>query len=240
LLRFAEKGLGADNANANAAEGRDAWSRRLYTAADQYANSLRAFAGVNANQTNRSNDAANRDNPNQGQDREQGRGNRLDAARVVLINQAVRESLVASEMRQAARFQGANRPWAQHLQERAQQVANESDRLIQQVIDDASKDEGRQDRANPANAAEDRGGNDKDQANRDKAEANAASDNNQDNANQANANAANRGNDDRGNASGRPSVQTLARQARQVVQTLERIGAGNPQENPAEGARENR
>ena len=236
LLRDANATLGAEANNAAGAardDSRSAWTRRLHTASEQYATTLRALTGVgnrepqasgsneNQNQANRERDRAdanqnqnqNQNQANRGNDNQNERSgwlNRGEAAQVALLNQAVRESIEAFELNQSHhQIFGGNQAAAVHasaqrLQEHARQMSADSQQLVQQVQAGLNNQQANQDR--------DRQGN-QDQRN---ANARNQGDNNNNNDNRNNDN----------NRQGRASVRLLAQQAQQVIETLQRINSG--------------
>jgi hypothetical protein len=215
LLSAADEDLrGQDGGAASRPEDRSAWSRRLHTAANQYVQTLQALSGVQAGrsdasnsvggQANQQNDRANAGGrPGQDQNAEAGRLNRTDAARVVLVNHAVRQALQAFEINQWTQAVGSQRAAvqgasAQRIQEHARQLASESRQILQSIQAGANRPDG---------GADDR---------RDNAGAGQRND------------AA--GNQEAAGQYGQASVQMLAQQAQQVVDTLQRIsGAGEAQ-----------
>jgi len=241
LLREANATLNAEGNNNAAAAGagrddsRNAWSRRLSTAAEQYASTLRALTGIgsrapeatavnddqnrndrgradaNQNQANRGN--ANENQADRGSDNQNARAgglNRGAAAQVALLKQAVREAIEAFELNQAHHHAfGANQGGvvnasAQRLQEHARQMAADSQQLVQQVQAGLNNQQNNQDQNRQANQDRDR------QGNQDR--------------NAQNADARDRGNKQNNNArQGQASVRSLAQQAQQVVDTLQRI-----------------
>jgi len=263
LLGAAQQGLGAGADAAPRAEGRDAWSQRLYSVASQYTNSLRAISG--ADQAARSDSPSGAADSGRGND-DQARGgeriNRIDAARVVLVNQAVKEALAASDLRREIRVHGAQGPMAQRLQERAQEMVANSEQVLQQVLADSNSDAGRQapGAGNDPNAAgrQNAGQGNDNNANprQNPGQGNEANANDRQNAGQGDANANDRQNagqgdnnnaNDRQNAGrdnaqgqGRTSVRELAQQAQQLVQTLERINSGEAGGEQGAGERESR
>jgi hypothetical protein len=205
LLRTAKDNLGP--------EDRDNWSRRLYTVADQYTNTLRALAGVDSARAGRSDiqggqGARERARGEQGEGpssaREEISGGglgRLEVASVALINNAVHDALEAFELRRAtqeargARSQSAQ---VQQLREHARQMPSNSKEVLQRFLttyqgaDDAAAEQQR----------EARGGQRGEQR------------------------------------QGRASVRELAQQAQQVVETFERISASAPGDTSGAGGRQ--
>jgi len=127
LLRAASTTLGAE-ANA-AAESPSAWSRRLYTAANQYATTLRSLSGIS---DKRSNDSG-------GGSSNESKLSRTEGAQVALINQAVREAIDAFALSRTTNQQMiGNRAVAmpasaQQLQTHAREMATDSQQLIRDV-----------------------------------------------------------------------------------------------------------
>jgi hypothetical protein len=205
LLRTAKDNLGP--------EDRDNWSRRLYTVADQYTNTLRALAGGDATRAGRSDiqggqGARERARGEQGEGpssaREEISGGglgRLEVASVALINNAVHDALEAFELRRATQeARGARSQSApvQQLREHARQMPSNSKEVLQRFLttyqgaDDAAAEQQR----------EARGGQRGEQR------------------------------------PGRASVRELAQQAQQVVETFERISASAPGDPSGAGGRQ--
>jgi hypothetical protein len=177
LFQAAENDLRASEANeGNRAGDRSAWSRRLYTVAHQYANTLRDLSGASnrpSGSVGGQTDQERGNNDNQNRNRSDRNPNRTEIAQITLINHAVSEARGAFELTQwnNATRSAAQSASGQQLQAHARQMASESQQLLQNVI--------------------------------------------------ASANWQN--NDAQGRQQGQASVQSLAQQARQVIDTLQRI-----------------
>jgi hypothetical protein len=212
LLQAADNDLRALEGNAAPRPGDpSAWSRRLHAVASRYADTLRDLSGVNnrpagsvGGQNDQDQARRGDQDRDRGQDRREG-GNlsRAEIAQATLINHAVCEALGAYQLNQAT---GANRVAAQttagqQLQAHARQMAAESRQILQDAIAGAN-------RRDDNDAARDDNRRNDDAKNR--------NDDNRDNA---------RGG--RG-AQGQASVRSLAQQAQQVIDTLQRIGGGVP------------
>ncbi|HMB04146.1 MAG TPA: hypothetical protein VKP69_10465 [Isosphaeraceae bacterium] len=198
LFQETDNDLRTNEANAvDRAEDRSEWSRRLYTVANQYANTLRNLSGANnrpSGSVGRQNDQeqANNNNPNQSGSNL----SRTEIAQVTLINHAVSEALGAFELAQRnnANRSAAQSASGQRLQAHARQMSSESQQILQNLIAMANW------RDNNADPRNDNPNNNDDQ-----------------------------NNNDRNNAQGgqprQASVQSLAQQAQQVIDTLQRISA---------------
>jgi len=207
LLSAADEDLrGQNEGQASRGEDRSAWSRRLYTAAHQYVQTLQDLTGVQEGRSDASNSVGGQgDQRNDragaggrsGQDEnaEAGRLNRTDAARGVLVNHAVRQALQAHEIQQwtqalgsrPAAVQGAS---AQRVEEHARRLAAESRQILQSIQAGGRQRDGGADDRDNAGAGQ---------------------------RNQA------AGNQEAAGQRGQASVQLLGQQAQQVVDTLQRI-----------------
>lgn len=204
LLRTAKDNLGP--------EDRDNWSRRLYTVADQYTNTLRALAGGDSTRAGRS-DIQGGQGARERARGEQGEGpssareeisagglGRLEVASVALINTAVHDALEAFELRRATQeARGARSQSApvQQLREHARQMPSNSKEVLQRFL---TTYQGADDAAEQQREA--RGGQRGEQR------------------------------------PGRASVRELAQQAQQVVETFERISASAPGDTSGAGGRQ--
>jgi hypothetical protein len=201
LFRLANENLGREGGE-NARDDQNAWSRRYYNAANQYANTLRSLIGENTAEGTRVSgteaqpgeirreaarpaEYAQRSNdPNAvHQDPHAMHLGRINATSVVLINFAVDQALDSSELGQDQQERGKKSENAicRELRAQAQQDAADSEQVLKQFI---------------ANAKQ--GG-----------EANA----------NANANASN------AEEAHWAKVQELARQGQAIVETLQRINS---------------
>jgi hypothetical protein len=216
LLAAAEEDFRGQDGGAASREDGSAWARRLHTAAHQYVQTLQTLSGVQEGRSDATNNSvggqADQQNDRAGSGARSGQGennaeagrlNRTDAARVVLVNHAVRQALQASEINQWTQAAGSQRAAvqgasAQRLQEHARRLASESRQILQSVQASANRgDRGADDRRDNADAGQ---------------------------RNQA------AGNQEAAGQHGQVSVQALAQQAQQVVDTLQRIsGAGEGQ-----------
>ncbi len=239
LLRDAEANLNAGGRNAAGAPGeasRNAWSRRLYTAADEYATTLRALTGVGSgargasgthdDQNQRDRAGANRNQAERSNDhpRNEANGslNSTEAAQVALLNQAVREAIEAFELDRSHHHAfGANQgarvnASARRLQEHARQMAADSQQIVQQVqAAHGNRDQNPQgDQNRDGQGDRNRNRNRDGQGDRDQnRDGRAGQDRNAEAANQGGENARH----------GKASVRVLAQQAQQIVETLQRI-----------------
>jgi hypothetical protein len=180
--------LNNEGGAATGAEDRNAWSRRLFTAAQQYTTTLRTLSGATGESSSRSQaeggQAAGLEVA--------GNLNRTDLARAILINHAVKKALRAFELQQgqANRAFGSSRAEGrgerereraegrgdrdQRIQDHTQAMLSDSEQILQRIQDNVNQESGR-------------------------------------------------GTPHAGQQQGGASIQTLAQQAQQVVQTLQRM-----------------
>ena len=205
LLQATDTDLRASEANRDG--DRSSWSRRLLTVSSQYANTLRSLSGVSSNRPSGTvggqDDQDQANNRNNDQNRNQGGNNlgRTEVAQVTLINHAVGEAIQAFQLRHpnnASRFAAQNAS-GQRLQAHARQMSSESQQLLQNVISNANWQ-----RQND---------------NQGERQGQRQNDNQGERQGQ-------RQNDNQGERQGQASVQSLAQQAQQVIDTLQRISGG--------------